>query len=32
VSSGATQRYLTRLETNLERHRLIERLGSLHTT
>ncbi len=32
VSSGATQQYLTRLETNLERHRLIERLGSLHTT
>jgi hypothetical protein len=32
VSSGATQRYLHRLKTNLERHRLIERLGMLHTT
>jgi hypothetical protein len=32
VSSGATQRYLHCLETNLERHRLIERLGMLHTT
>ncbi len=32
VSSGATQRYLKQLETNLERHRLIEHLRSLHTT
>jgi hypothetical protein len=32
VSSGATQRYLHRLEANLDCHRLIERLGELHTT
>jgi hypothetical protein len=32
VSSGATQRYLHHLEANLDCHRLIERLGELHTT
>jgi hypothetical protein len=32
VSSGATQKYLKRLEENLSRHHLIERLGCLHTT
>ncbi len=32
VSSGATQKYLKRLEINLARHRLIERLGSLYTS
>jgi len=32
VSNGATQKYLTRLERNLERHRLIERLGNLYTS
>ena len=32
VSSGATQKYLKRLEENLLRHCLIERLGQLHTT
>jgi hypothetical protein len=32
VSSGAIQQYLQQLETNLERHRLIERLGRLNTT
>lgn len=32
VSSGATKKYLQRLEEQLSRHRLIERLGRLHTT
>jgi hypothetical protein len=32
VSSGATQKYLKRLEENLSHHCLIERLGQLHTT
>ncbi len=32
VSSGATQRYLHRLEGNLARHHLIELLGQLLTT
>ncbi len=32
VSSGVMQQYLRRLEENLDRHRLIERLGQLHTT
>ena len=32
ASSGATQKYLRRLEEQLSRHRLIERLGRLHTT
>ena len=32
VSSGATQMYLKQLEENLSRHRLIERLGQVHTT
>jgi hypothetical protein len=31
VSSGAMQKYLTRLEDSLDCHRLIERLGKLHT-
>ena len=31
TSSGATQKYLRRLEKQLLRHRLIERLGRLHT-
>jgi hypothetical protein len=30
VSSGATQKYLSHLEANLDRHHLIERLGKLH--
>ena len=32
VSRGATPKYLKLLEENLLRHRLIERLGCLHTT
>jgi hypothetical protein len=32
VSSGTTQQYLCCLEGNLACHRLIERLGQLHTT
>ena len=32
VCSGATQKYLKRLEENLLHHRLIERLGCLHRT
>ena len=32
ASSGATRKYLRRLEEQLSRHRLIERLGRLHTT
>ncbi len=32
VSSGATKKYLSRLEDGLDPHRLIERLGQLHTT
>jgi hypothetical protein len=32
ASSGATQKYLRHLEEQLSRHRLIERLGQLHTT
>ena len=32
ASSGATQKYLRRLEDQLSQHRLIERLGRLHTT
>ena len=31
VSSGATKKYLRRMEDQLSRHRLIERLGLLHT-
>ena len=31
ASSGATQKYLRRLEEQLSRHHLIERLGRLHT-
>ncbi len=32
VSSGATKKYLEKLEDGLARHRLIERLGQLHVT
>ncbi len=32
ASNGATQKYLRRLEANLECHKLIKRLGRLHTT
>ena len=32
VSSGATQKYIKRMEEQLSRHRLIERLGQLHNT
>jgi hypothetical protein len=32
ASNGATQKYLHCLVANLERHKLIERLGRLHTT
>ena len=32
ASNGATQKYLRRLEANLEHHKLIEWLGRLHTT
>jgi hypothetical protein len=31
VSSGVTEKYLKRMEDQLSRHRLIERLGLLHT-
>jgi hypothetical protein len=32
VSSRVTRNYLARLEANLARHRLIERMGELHET
>jgi hypothetical protein len=32
VSSGATKKYISRLEDSLDHHPLIERLGQLHTT
>jgi hypothetical protein len=30
VSSGATRKYVARLETSIARHRIIERMGELH--
>jgi hypothetical protein len=31
VSSGATHKYVERLEANIAKHRLIKKLGNLHT-
>ena len=31
VSTGATQKYIERLEANIAKHHLIEKLGNLHT-